>query len=125
MNIITHVYYRIKLYFQARKFIGMLGELHDIFAREGTILAYGQFCLIEQNILDDYKNREDSASFIIGVLDYLQVYIENPEQYKGNRQMEVRVGLMQSIYVLLLTAMGELDVVMDAMEANEDKDTNN
>lgn len=122
MNIITRVFYRIKLYFQAKKFVGMLEELHDILAREGTILAYGQFCLIEQNILDDYKNREDSASFIIGVLDYLQVYIENPEQYKGNRQMEVRVGLMQSIYVLLLTAMGELDAAIDAMEENVDDD---
>lgn len=125
MNIITHVYYRIKLYFQAKRFIKMLQELHDILAREGTILAYGQFCLIEQNILDDYKNRENSASFIIGVLDYLQVYIENPEQYKGNRQMEVRVGLMQSIYVLLLTAMGELDAAIDAMEDANNEDSSN
>ena len=125
MNIITRMFCRIKIYFQAKKFIGMIGELHDILAREGTILAYGQFCLIEQNILDDYKNREDSASFIIGVLEYLQVYIENPEQYKGNRQMEVRVGLMQSIYVLLLTAMGELDVAMDIMEDDSNEEDNN
>lgn len=125
MNIITKVFYRIKLYFQAKKFIGMLEELHDILAREGTILAYGQFCLIESNILDDYKNREDSASFILSVLDYLQVYIENPEQYKGNRQMEVRVGLMQSIYVLLLTAMGELGAAIDAMEDANNEDSSN
>ena len=122
MNIITRMFCRIKIYFQAKKFISMIGELHDILAREGTILAYGQFCLIEQNIMDDYRNREDSASFIINVLEYLEVYIENPEQYKGNRQMEVRVGLMQSIYVLLLTAMGELDVAMDIMEDDNEEE---
>ena len=36
--------------------------------------------------------------------------------------MEVRVGLMQSIYVLLLTAMGELDVAMDIMEDDNEEE---
>ena len=124
MNIITHIFGRIKIYFQAKRFVTMLDELHDILEREGTVLAFSQYCVIQSNILDDYRNREDSASFIINVLEYLEVYIENPEQYKGNRQMEVRVGLMQSIYVLLLTAMGELDVAMDIMEDDNNEDDN-
>lgn len=125
MNFITHIIKRIKLYYQAKKFIGMLAELQEIMAREGTLMAYGQYTMIYTNIISEYENREDSASFLIGVLEYLEVYLENPEQYKGNRQMEVRVGLMQSVYVLLLSAMGELDSALEAMEANENKEDNN
>lgn len=125
MNFITHIIKRIKLYYQAKKFIGMLAELQEVLAREGTLMAYGQYIMIYTNIINDYENREDSASFLIGVLEYLEVYLENPEQYKGNRQMEVRVGLMQSVYVLLLSAMGELDFALENMEANENKDDNN
>lgn len=125
MNFITHIIKRIKLYYQAKKFIGMLAELQEVLAREGTLMAYGQYIMIYTNIISEYENREDSASFLIGVLEYLEVYLENPEQYKGNRQMEVRVGLMQSVYVLLLSAMGELDSALEAMEANENKEDNN
>lgn len=125
MNFITHIIKRIKLYYQAKKFIGMLAELQEIMAREGTLMAYGQYTMIYTNIISEYENRENSASFLIGVLEYLEVYLENPEQYKGNRQMEVRVGLMQSIYVLLLSAMGELEFALENMEANENKDDNN
>lgn len=125
MNFITHIIKRIKLYYQAKKFIGMLAELQEVLAREGTLMAYGQYTMIYTNIINEYENREDSASFLIGVLEYLEVYLENPEQYKGNRQMEVRVGLMQSVYVLLLSAMGELDLALENMEANENKEDNN
>lgn len=122
MNMIKKLFVRIKLHFQAKRFLGMLQELHDILAENGTVLAYGQICLIQDNILDDYNNRTNSASFFIEVADYIGVYLNNPEQYKGNKQMEVRVGLMKAIYVLLLTAMGELE---NALEAATNEDNNN
>ena len=113
MNMIKKLFARIKLHFQAKRFLSMLQELHDILSENGTVLAYGQFCLIQDNILDDYNNRTNSASFFIEVADYIGVYLNNPEQYKGNRQMEVRTGLMKVVYVLLLNAMGELEHAMD------------
>ena len=122
MNMIKKLFARIKLYFQAKRFLSMLQELHDILSENGTVLAYGQFCLIQDNILDDYNNRTNSASFFIEVADYIGVYLNNPEQYKGNRQMEVRVGLMKVVYVLLLNAMGELE---HAMEAAINENNNN
>ena len=118
MNMIKKLFVRIKLHFQAKKFLGMLQELHDTLAENGTVLAYGQFCLIQDNILDDYNNRTNSASFFIEVADYIGVYLNNPEQYKGNKQMEVRVGLMKAIYVLLLAAMNELDYAIEMATAN-------
>ena len=114
MNMIKKLFIRIKLHFQAKRFLSMLQELHDILSENGTVLAYGQFCLIQDNILDDYNNRTNSASFFIEVADYIGVYLNNPEQYKGNRQMEVRTGLMKVVYVLLLNAMGELEHAMEA-----------
>ena len=122
MNMIKKLFARIKLHFQAKRFLSMLQELHDILAENGTVLAYGQFCLIQDNILDDYNNRTNSASFFIEVADYIGVYLNNPEQYKGNRQMEVRTGLMKVVYVLLLNAMGELE---HAMEAAVNENNNN
>lgn len=122
MNMIKKLFIRIKLHFQAKRFLSMLQELHDILAENGTVLAYGQFCLIQDNILDDYNNRTNSASFFIEVADYIGVYLNNPEQYKGNRQMEVRTGLMKVVYVLLLNAMGELE---HAMEAAINENNNN
>lgn len=122
MNMIKKLFARIKLHFQAKRFLSMLQELHDILAENGTVLAYGQFCLIQDNILDDYNNRTNSASFFIEVADYIGVYLNNPEQYKGNRQMEVRTGLMKVVYVLLLNAMGELE---HAMEATVNENNNN
>ena len=118
MNMIKKLFIRIKLHFQAKRFLSMLQELHDILKENGTVLAYGQFCLIQDNILDDYNNRTNSASFFIEVADYIGVYLNNPEQYKGNKQMEVRVGLMKAIYVLLLAAMNELDYTMEMAAAN-------
>ena len=118
MNMIKKLFIRIKLHFQAKRFLSMLQELHDILSENGTVLAYGQFCLIQDNILDDYNNRTNSASFFIEVADYIGVYLNNPEQYKGNRQMEVRTGLMKVVYVLLLNAMGELEHAMETA-ANE------
>ena len=114
MNMIKKLFARIKLHFQAKRFLSMLQELHDILSENGTVLAYGQFCLIQDNIMDDYNNRTNSASFFIEIADYIGVYLNNPEQYKGNRQMEVRVGLMKVVYVLLLNAMGELELAMEA-----------
>ena len=122
MNMIKKLFIRIKLHFQAKRFLSMLQELHDILAENGTVLAYGQFCLIQDNIIDDYNNRTNSASFFIEVADYIGVYLNNPEQYKGNRQMEVRTGLMKVVYVLLLNAMGELE---HAMEAAVNENNNN
>lgn len=122
MNMIKKLFARIKLHFQAKRFLSMLQELHDILSENGTVLAYGQFCLIQDNILDDYNNRTNSASFFIEVADYIGVYLNNPEQYKGNRQMEVRTGLMKVVYVLLLNAMGELE---HAMEAAINENNNN
>lgn len=119
MNMIKKLFARIKLHFQAKRFLSMLQELHDILSENGTVLAYGQFCLIQDNIMDDYNNRTNSASFFIEVADYIGVYLNNPEQYKGNRQMEVRTGLMKVVYVLLLNAMGELEHAMeDAINEN-------
>ena len=122
MNMMKKLFVRIKLHFQAKRFLNMLQELHDILKENGTVLAYGQFCLIQDNIMDDYNNRTNSASFFIEVADYIGVYLNNPEQYKGNKQMEVRTGLMKAVYVLLLVAMNELDYAME-MATNED--TNN
>ena len=122
MNMIKKLFARIKLHFQAKRFLSMLQELHDILSENGTVLAYGQFCLIQDNILDDYNNRTNSASFFIEVADYIGVYLNNPEQYKGNRQMEVRTGLMKVVYVLLLNAMGELE---HAMETAVNESNNN
>ena len=122
MNMIKKLFIRIKLHFQAKRFLSMLQELHDILSENGTVLAYGQFCLIQDNILDDYNNRTNSASFFIEVADYIGVYLNNPEQYKGNRQMEVRTGLMKVVYVLLLNAMGELE---HAMETAINENNNN
>ena len=122
MNMIKKLFARIKLHFQAKRFLSMLQELHDILAENGTVLAYGQFCLIQDNILDDYNNRTNSASFFIEVADYIGVYLNNPEQYKGNKQMEVRTGLMKVVYVLLLNAMGELE---HAMETAINENNNN
>ena len=122
MNMIKKLFVRIKLHFQAKRFLSMLQELHDILSENGTVLAYGQFCLIQDNILDDYNNRTNSASFFIEVADYIGVYLNNPEQYKGNRQMEVRTGLMKVVYVLLLNAMGELE---HAIEAAINENNNN
>ena len=122
MNMIKKLFARIKLHFQAKRFLSMLQELHDILKEDGTVLAYGQFCLIQDNIMDDYNNRTNSASFFIEVADYIGVYLNNPEQYKGNRQMEVRTGLMKVVYVLLLNAMGELE---HAMESAVNESNNN
>ena len=122
MNMIKELFARIKLHFQAKRFLGMLQELHDTLSENGTVLAYGQFCLIQDNILDDYNNRTNSASFFIEVADYIGVYLKNPEQYKGNKQMEIRVGLMKAIYVLLLAAMGELENALEA--ANNENNSN-
>lgn len=122
MNMIKKLFARIKLHFQAKRFLSMLQELHDILSENGTVLAYGQFCLIQDNIIDDYNNRTNSASFFIEVADYIGVYLNNPEQYKGNRQMEVRTGLMKVVYVLLLNAMGELE---HAMESAINENNNN
>ena len=122
MNMIKKLFARIKLHFQAKRFLSMLQELHDILSENGTVLAYGQFCLIQDNIIDDYNNRTNSASFFIEVADYIGVYLNNPEQYKGNRQMEVRTGLMKVVYVLLLNAMGELE---HAMETAVNENNNN
>lgn len=114
MNMIKKLFIKIKLHFQAKRFLNMLQELHDTLAENGTVLAYGQFCLIQDNILDDYNNRDNSASFFIEVADYIGVYLNNPEQYKGNKQMEVRTGLMKAVYVLMLNAMGELEHAIEA-----------
>ena len=122
MNTMKKLFTRIKLHFQAKRFLSMLQELHDILKENGTVLAYGQFCLIQDNIMDDYNNRTNSASFFIEVADYIGVYLNNPEQYKGNKQMEVRTGLMKAVYVLLLDAMGELE---NAIEAATNEDNNN
>lgn len=122
MNMMKKLFIKIKLHFQAKRFLNMLQELHDILAENGTVLAYGQFCLIQDNILDDYNNRTNSASFFIEVADYIGVYLNNPEQYKGNKQMEVRTGLMKAIYVLMLAAMGELEY---AIEATNNENNNN
>ena len=122
MNMMKKLFVRIKLHFQAKRFLGMLQELHDTLAENGTVLAYGQFCLIQDNILDDYNNRTNSASFFIEVADYIGVYLNNPEQYKGNKQMEVRTGLMKAVYVLLLDAMGELE---HAVEIATNENSNN
>lgn len=122
MNMIKKLFIRIKLHFQAKRFLSMLQELHDILSENGTVLAYGQFCLIQDNILDDYNNRTNSASFFIEVADYIGVYLNNPEQYKGNKQMEVRTGLMKAVYVLMLAAMGELE---NAIEAATNENNNN
>ena len=122
MNMMKKLFVRIKLHFQAKRFLGMLQELHDTLAENGTVLAYGQFCLIQDNILDDYNNRTNSASFFIEVADYIGVYLNNPEQYKGNKQMEVRVGLMKAIYVLLLAAMNELEYAIET--ANNENNNN-
>lgn len=122
MNMIKKLFARIKLHFQAKRFLSMLQELHDILKENGTVLAYGQFCLIQDNILDDYNNRTNSASFFIEVADYIGVYLNNPEQYKGNKQMEVRTGLMKVVYVLLLNAMGELE---HAIETAINESSNN
>ena len=122
MNMIKKLFARIKLHFQAKRFLNMLQELHDILKENGTVLAYGQFCLIQDNIMDDYNNRTNSASFFIEVADYIGVYLNNPEQYKGNKQMEVRTGLMKAVYVLLLDAMGELEY---AIEVTTNENNNN
>lgn len=122
MNMIKKLFIRIKLHFQAKRFLSMLQELHDILKENGTVLAYGQICLIQDNILDDYNNRTNSASFFIEVADYIGVYLNNPEQYKGNKQMEVRTGLMKAVYVLMLAAMGELE---NAIEAATNENNNN
>lgn len=122
MNMIKKLFIRIKLHFQAKRFLSMLQELHDILSENGTVLAYGQFCLIQDNILDDYNNRDNSASFFIEVADYIGVYLNNPEQYKGNKQMEVRTGLMKAVYVLMLDAMGELEHAIEA--ANNENNSN-
>ena len=114
MNMIKKLFIKIKLHFQAKRFLNMLQELHDTLAENGTVLVYGQFCLIQDNILDDYNNRDNSASFFIEVADYIGVYLNNPEQYKGNKQMEVRTGLMKAVYVLMLNAMGELEHAIEA-----------
>lgn len=118
MNTMKKLFARIKLHFQAKRFLSMLQELHDILKENGTVLAYGQICLIQDNILDDYNNRTNSASFFIEVADYIGVYLNNPEQYKGNKQMEVRTGLMKAVYVLMLAAMGELEYAIETA-ANE------
>ena len=122
MNMIKKLFIRIKLHFQAKRFLSMLQELHDILSENGSVLAYGQFCLIQDNILDDYNNRDNSASFFIEVADYIGVYLNNPEQYKGNKQMEVRTGLMKAVYVLMLDAMGELEHALEA--ANNENSSN-
>lgn len=122
MNMIKKLFIRIKLHFQAKRFLSMLQELHDILAENGSVLAYGQFCLIQDNILDDYNNRDNSASFFIEVADYIGVYLNNPEQYKGNKQMEVRTGLMKAVYVLMLAAMGELEYAIET--ANNENSSN-
>ena len=122
MNMIKKLFIRIKLHFQAKRFLSMLQELHDILAENGSVLAYGQFCLIQDNILDDYNNRDNSASFFLEVADYIGVYLNNPEQYKGNKQMEVRTGLMKAVYVLMLAAMGELEYAIET--ANNENSSN-
>ena len=122
MNMIKKLFIKIKLHFQAKRFLSMLQELHDILSENGTVLAYGQFCLIQDNILDDYNNRDNSASFFIEVAEYIGVYLNNPEQYKGNKQMEVRTGLMKAVYVLMLAAMGELELAIET--ANNENNNN-
>lgn len=100
---------RYKLYRQGKKFIKKLFELNDILEENGSILVYDQYCVILNGIMHDYRTRENTAEFFIEVVDYVSVYLKNPEQYKGNRQMEARVGLMNAIYAILVICIGMQD----------------
>lgn len=99
------------MYKQGKRFIRKLYELKDILEENGSIMVYDQYCVILNNIMHDYRTRENTAAFFIEVLDYVSVYLKNPEQYKGSRQMEARVGLMNAIYAILIICMGMQDIL--------------
>lgn len=111
MTFIKVLYTKYQMYKQGKKFISKLYELNDILEENGSILVYDQYCLILSNIMHDYRTRENTAAFFIEVMDYVTVYLKNPEQYKGNRQMEARVGLMNAIYAILIICMGMQDII--------------
>ena len=92
---------------------GFISEDHifDILEENGSIMVYDQYCVILNNIMHDYENRENTAAFFIDVVDYVSVYLNNPEQYKGNRQIEARVGLMNAIYAILVICMGAQEIL--------------
>ena len=100
-----------KLYKQGKKFISKLLELNDILEENGSIMVYDQYCVILNNIMHDYRTRENTASFFIEVIDYVSVYLNNPEQFKGNRQIETRVGLMNAIYAILVICIGAQEIL--------------
>lgn len=102
---------KYKLYKQGKKFISKLYELNDILEENGSIMVYDQYCVILNNIMHDYRTRENTAAFFIEVMDYVSIYLKNPEQYKGNRQIETRVGLMNAIYAILVICMGMQDIL--------------
>ena len=102
---------KYKLYKQGKQFISKLLELNDILEENGSIMVYDQYCVILNNIMHDYRTRENTASFFIEVIDYVSVYLKNPEQYKGNRQIEARVGLMNAIYAILVICMDMQDIL--------------
>lgn len=111
MNIIKSLFIRYRIYKQGKKFISKLLELNDILEENGSVLVYDQYCVILDNIMHDYETRDNTASFFIEVLDYVSVYLDNPEQYKGNRQIETRVGLMNAIYAILVICMGMQEMI--------------
>lgn len=111
MRYIKFLFAKYRIYKQGKKFISKLWELNDILEENGSTLAYDQYCIILDNIMHDYENRENTATFFIDVVDYVSVYLNNPEQFKGNRQIETRVGLMNAIYAILVICMGMQDIL--------------
>lgn len=119
MNIFKKTYLRIKIYRQGKYFMNMLSELGGIIGENGSITAQAEFAGIYVNIKNDYEDRENTPSFFIELIDYMSVYLDNPDRYKGNKTMEIRAGLMKAVFALYLIAADKIDDFVE-VSANDD-----
>ena len=107
------LFLRVKYYFYGRRFMKRLDAMYSYIMREGSITAMAECSTIHENITKDYENRVSSPQFFIDLIEYISVYVYSPEQFKGNKTLEVRCGLMSAVLVIMLIATNKLDDAMN------------
>lgn len=106
------LFLRFKVYLQGKKFMDLLEDFRDTILVNGNELTQKELIFLTDNIRKDYESRVSTADFFLDLInDYFDVYLVNPSIYKGNKTMEIRICLLESIYILMLKSMNRLDML--------------
>ena len=106
------LFLRFKVYLQGKKFMDLLEDFRDTILVNGNELTQKELIFLTDNIRKDYESRVSAADFFLNLMnDYFEVYLVNPSMYKGNKTMEIRICLLESIYILMLKSMDKLDML--------------